>query len=70
MGHPKMKKIEITIPDIPHGHGLSFKKGLADGLLEIEEHGSAYHETHAASYRRGYEVGEALKQEVAGQVKA
>ena len=65
-----MKKIEITIPDIPHGHGLSFKKGLADGLLGTEEYKSTCHDTNAASYRRGLEVGNALKQEVAEQVKA
>ena len=65
-----MEKIEITIPDIPHGHGLSFKKGLADGLLENEDHKSTCHETHTASYCCGHDVGEALKKEVAKQVKA
>lgn len=65
-----MATIEITIPDIPHGHGLSFKKGLADGLLESELNKHTYHETHAASYRRGRDVGEVLKQEVAKHVKA
>lgn len=56
-----MKKIEITIPDIPHGHGLSFKKGLADCLLENEDNKDSCHETHAASYLRGQVVGAGLK---------
>jgi hypothetical protein len=29
-----MTIIQIEIPEIPHGHGLSFKKGIADGLLD------------------------------------
>lgn len=65
-----MKKIEITIPSIPHGHGLSFKKGIADGLLETKEHESTCHETHATNYRCGLDVGETLKREIATQVKA
>ncbi len=65
-----MPKIDITIPDIPHGHGLSFKKGIADGLLECEDNQSTCHETHAASYRRGHDAGAALKEEIAKYVKA
>jgi len=65
-----MAQIEITIPDIPHGHGLSFKKGLADGLLESEVNKSTCHETHAASYRRGHDIGAVLKQEIEKHVKA
>lgn len=38
MRNPPMTKIEIAIPDIPHGHGLSFKKGIADGLLGCRDH--------------------------------
>jgi len=30
-----MHKIELEIPEIPHGHGLSFKKGVADGLSSL-----------------------------------
>ena len=65
-----MDEIEITIPEIPHGHGLSFKKGVADGLLESQQHESSCHETHAASYRRGREIGGVLKTEIAKRVKA
>ena len=63
-----MKTIEIAVPDIPHGHGLSFKKGLADGLLETQAHENTFHEPHAGSYRRGLEIGVALKEEIAKQV--
>ncbi len=65
-----MGTIKIEIPDIPHGHGLSFKKGVADGLLDCRDHEVTSHETHAASYHRGVEVGAVLKREVAKIVKA
>jgi hypothetical protein len=61
--------IEIEIPDIPHGHGLSFKKGIADGLLDSSSHKKTCHETHKESYLRGSEVGEKLKANVAKLVK-
>jgi len=62
--------MNIEIFEIPHGHGLSFKKGVADALLETKDHESSCHETHLASYRCGYEVGETLKTMIAKQVKA
>ena len=65
-----MVTIEIIIPEIPHGHGLSFKKGLADGLLENERNKDSCHATHAASYLRGHDVGAGLKQEISKHVKA
>mgnify|MGYP001243205497 CR=1 FL=1 len=65
-----MNTIKIEIPEIPHGHGLSFKKGVADGLLGSNDNESTCHDTHEASYRRGCEVGKALKEEIAKQVKA
>lgn len=65
-----MHKIELLIPEIPHGHGLSFKKGVADGLLDNRDHDATPHETHAASYQRGLEVGAELKIEIAKLVKA
>ena len=64
-----MSNYEIVIPDIPHGHGLSFKRGVADGLLETSEHQQSYHETHAESYRRGVEFGRHLKARIAEKVK-
>ena len=65
-----MTKIQINIPEIPHGHGLSFKKGVADGLLDSRDHQETPHETHAARYQRGIEVGAELKREIAKLVKA
>lgn len=65
-----MHRIELDIPEIPHGHGLSFKKGIADGLLDSREHEATPHETHTASYQRGIEVGAELKQKIAKLVKA
>jgi hypothetical protein len=62
--------MNIEIPKIPHGHGLSFKKGLSDALLETKEHQESCHETHLASYRSGYEIGESLKTAIAKKVKA
>ena len=65
-----MHKIEFEIPEIPHGHGLSFKKGVADGLLDNHNHEATPHETHAASYQRGLEVGAGLKVKIAKLVNA
>ncbi len=65
-----MSAENIDIPEIPHGHGFSFKKGIADGLLETEGHKSTCHETHLASYQRGYEIGKALKEVISNKVKA
>lgn len=69
-----MSRIELEIPEIPHGHGLSFKKGLADGLLGCRAHDedpqTKPHKTHSASYERGILVGQQLKQDIAKLVKA
>ena len=65
-----MATVQIEIPEIPHGHGLSFKKGVADGLLDTRSHESEPHETHSASYERGITVGADLKEKIALHVKA
>lgn len=65
-----MPNIDIEIPEIPHGHGLSFKKGVADALLECQVHESECHPTHATSYKRGQETGSKLKEVIASHVKA
>lgn len=64
-----MSTIKLNIPEIPHGHGLSFKKGIADGLLDTDSNEDTCHETHRASYLRGHELGVMLKLEIAGNVK-
>ncbi len=65
-----MTTVTIEIPEIPHGHGLSFKKGVADGLLDNRDHEATPHKTHAASYQRGFDFGAELKQKIASLVKA
>lgn len=65
-----MATVQIDIPEIPHGHGLSFKKGVADGLLGTRSHENEPHETHSASYERGLAVGANLKKGIAAKVKA
>ena len=55
---------------IPHGHGLSFKKGLVDGLRERESPDSnKLPEGHDHSYDRGLSVGKDLRQQITGFVR-
>ena len=60
-----MAKVSFEIPEIPHGHGLSFKKGIADGLPDRRDHEDTHPETHSLSSSRGLEFGVQLKNEVA-----
>lgn len=63
-----MDILNTALNDIPQGHGLSFKKGISDGLLGKTD----YHEVpngHDRSYQRGLKVGEELKGQVASSVK-
>lgn len=62
--------MNIAIPEIPHGHGLSFKKGLSDGLLDTGRDKETCHETHRVSYLKGYDLGVLLRTEIAKHVKA
>jgi hypothetical protein len=55
--------------DIPHGHGLSYKKGVADGLLDQRGYENDVHETHIASYHRGRDEGEKLRRVIGDRVK-
>ena len=66
-----MEKNNVVISgdEIPHGHGLSFKKGLADGLLESNHYENEFHNTHAHSYARGKVVGDELRERIAKLVK-
>lgn len=59
----------MTDRDIPHGHGGSFKKGFADGLLGQNTYESEFHETHRKSYKRGFEEGEMFREVVAKRVR-
>ncbi len=62
--------MNIDIPEILHGHGLSFKKGVADAILETKEHETSCHETHLASYHNGYRIGETIRKMIAKKVKS
>ena len=64
-----MTSVIMEFPDIPHGHGLSFKKGVADGLLESRVHEDSVHQTHSASYERGVAAGKSLRFEIGKLVK-
>lgn len=63
-----MSKVEIDIPVIPHGHGMSFKRGVADGILGASVHKQECHETHIASYQKGLQIGKSLIDTVADHV--
>jgi hypothetical protein len=64
-----MTTIQVEIPEISSGHGLSFKSGVADGLLDCTAHEQMPHKTHFASYQRGLAVGNQLKEKIAPLVK-
>jgi hypothetical protein len=64
-----MTTIELEIQDIPHGHGISLKKGLSDGLLDCREYEPTVHPTHAVSYDRGTQIGVELKRKIAAKVQ-
>lgn len=55
--------------DIPHGHGLSHKRGVSDGLLGRTDYEADVHETNRASYKRGLQEGKNLQQEIAARVR-
>lgn len=55
--------------DIPHGHGLSHKKGLSDGLLDETRFADGLPNGHDASYRRGFEEGSTLRDTIARRIR-
>jgi len=56
-----MAIIKIEIQEISHGHGLSFKKGIADGLFKCNENEQKIPKSHLKSYERGLKVGAELE---------
>jgi hypothetical protein len=64
-------KIELTIPDeLPHGHGASFKKGIADALLESAKSEISHTpEGHNESREKGQVVGKEIAKHVSKIVK-
>lgn len=64
-------KIELEIPDeLSHGRGASFKKGIADALLESAKTELAHTpEGHEDSRKMGLEVGKVIVKFISGIVK-
>ncbi|MGZ0018712.1 hypothetical protein [Nitrosomonas sp. wSCUT-2] len=64
-------KIKLTIPDeLPHGHGASFKKGIADALLESARSEWLHTpEGHNESREKGQVVGKEIAKLVSKIVK-
>lgn len=59
----------INIPEISEGRGLSYKKGVADGLLDEERFKNDTPDGHDKAYRDGLLYGQQLKEEIAKKVK-
>lgn len=55
--------------DIPHGHGLSYKKGICDGLMGETKYSNLIHETHRLTYNKGVEEGKNIKESISSRVK-
>lgn len=64
-------KVELEMPrELPHGHGASFKKGIADALLESAKTELAHTpEGHDDSRKKGLAVGEEIVKFISGIVK-
>lgn len=61
-------RIEIEIPDsLPEGRRSSFKKGIADALLEASTTGTSYQHTpegHEKYRKQGKKVGKELNEKI------
>lgn len=60
-----MAIFKIEIQEMPHGHGLSFKKGIADGLFKCNENEQRVPKSHFKSYEHGLKIGAELEREIA-----
>lgn len=63
-----MTTIQLKIEEIPHGHGASFKKGIAS-ILANSDLSENLPNGHEHSYERGQQIGNQLKAEIAKLVK-
>lgn len=61
--------VNIDLPELPHGHGLSFKRGVVDGLIETLQHEDELPPTHRHSYNLGTNFGQELRAMIAGFVR-
>lgn len=55
--------------NIPHGHGKSHKKGVADGLLGETIYADSLPNGHQQSYQRGRTEGKQLRRQIAKRVR-
>ena len=58
----------IDLKEMPHGHGLSYKKGISDGILNKKEFEDKVPNGHDKSYKSGLEVGIKLKESIVVKV--
>lgn len=63
-----MTTIQLTIEEISHGRGLSFKKGIASILVDTD-FSKNLPDGHERGYADGQELGKQLKAEIAKLVK-
>ena len=56
--------IDFSEISIPHGHGLSIKKGICDGIMNDSKFKVSLPDGHNASYERGIEIGKTILDEV------
>jgi len=57
------------IDEIPHGHGLSFKKGISDGILDKDTFKDYLPNGHNSSYESGIKLGKKLQKIVGEKVR-
>lgn len=63
-----MTTVQLTIEEIPHGHGASFKKGIAS-ILVNSDFSENLPNGHKHSYERGQKIGNQFKNAIAELVK-
>jgi len=61
--------MNIKIEQIPHGHGLSFKRGCSDGLLKKEDFKEGLPNGHQVAYQRGVDLGKELQKNIALKIR-
>ena len=61
--------MHIKIEEIPHGHGLSFKKGCSDGLLNNKTLKENLPNGHYMSYQKGLNLGKELQKNISLKTK-
>jgi hypothetical protein len=63
-----MTTVQLKIEEIPHGHGASFKKGIAS-ILVNSDFSENLPNGYKHSYERGQQIGNQFKNAIAELVK-